>query len=151
MCSSDLNVELLDLSFRLVDTAGLDNTKATTKSASLDSLIQRQTQLAIEQSDALIFIVDGKEGVTPFDHDVAKLLRRAGKPIILAVNKADTRASEATIDEAVRLGFGEPVALSAAHGTGTQDLYEALAAIAPDDAFAKPVEPEDDEIGRAHV
>jgi GTP-binding protein len=138
-------VDLLDLSFTLVDTAGLDSTKAGTKAPTLDALIQKQTALAIEQSDALIFIVDGKEGITPFDHDVAKLLRRAGKPIILAVNKADTRASDATIDEAVRLGFGEPVALSAAHGTGTQDLYEALAAIAPDDAFAKPVEPAEDE------
>lgn len=130
--------QLLDIDFQLVDTAGLDNTKASVKAAALDALIQKQTVIAIEQSDALIFVVDGKDGITPYDHDVAKLLRRAGKPIILAVNKSDTRAAEVTFEEAARLGFGEPVALSAAHGTGTQDLYEALAAIAPDQAFVRP-------------
>ena len=140
-------VQLLDLDFQLLDTAGLDNTKASVKSTALDSLIQRQTFIAIEQSDALIFIVDGKDGITPFDHDVAKLLRRAGKPIILAVNKSDTKAADATFDDARTLGFGEPVALSAAHGTGTQDLYEALAEIAPDSAFVRPPVVEDDEDG----
>lgn len=142
-------VQLLDLDFQLVDTAGLDNTKASVRSAALDSLIQRQTFIAIEQSDALIFIVDGKDGITPFDHDVAKLLRRAGKPIILAVNKSDTKAADATFDDARTLGFGEPVALSAAHGTGTQDLYEALAEIAPDSAFVRPPVVDENDEGEA--
>jgi GTP-binding protein len=62
------------------------------------------------------------------------MLRRAGKPIVLAVNKCDTRAAEAGLAEAERLGFGEPVALSAAHGTGLDELYRALIAVAPEDA-----------------
>ena len=123
-------VQLLDLSFKLIDTAGLDDAKST----DLNALVQKQTIIAIENADVLIFVIDGKDGVTPFDHDVARLLRRAGKPIVLAVNKSDTRAADATFDEAMRLGFGEPVALSAAHGTGLQDLYQALVEVAPDDA-----------------
>ena len=123
-------VRLLDLHFRLIDTAGLDDSKV----GDLGTKIQKQTLIAIENADVLIFVVDGKDGVTPFDHDVAKLLRRAGKPIVLAVNKSDTRASESTFDEATRLGFGEPVALSAAHGTGMQDLYQSLVLVSPVEA-----------------
>lgn len=126
----DGEVQLLDLSFRLLDTAGLDDAKGD----DLGARIQKQTRAAIEQADALIFVIDGREGITAQDKDVAKLLRRAGKPIILAVNKADTSASEATLEEAERFGFGEPLALSAAHGRGLDDLYRALIAIAPADA-----------------
>lgn len=122
--------QLLDLSFRLLDTAGLDDAKDD----DLGARIQKQTIAAIEQADALIFVLDGRDGITPADKDVAKLLRKSGKPIVLAVNKADTRASEATASEAERLGFGEPVAVSAAHGRGLDDLYRALLAIAPDEA-----------------
>lgn len=121
---------ILDLNFRVLDTAGLDDAKAD----GLSERIQKQTRAAIEQADALIFLVDGRDGVTGFDHEVAKLLRRANKPVILAVNKCDTREAAHTIVEASRLGFGEPVELSAAHGRGIDELYHALNAIAPDDA-----------------
>ncbi len=126
----DGDVQLLDLAFRLLDTAGLDDVK----SDDLGARIQKQTRAAIEQADALIFVIDGREGITGQDKDVAKLLRRSGKPIIFAVNKSDTRASEATFVEAERMGFGEPVAISAAHGRGLDDLYRALIAIAPAEA-----------------
>ncbi|MDZ4739832.1 MAG: ribosome biogenesis GTPase Der [Alphaproteobacteria bacterium] len=129
---------LLDLAFRVLDTAGLDDEKGD----DLSARIQKQTMDAIRNADALIFVIDGRDGVTPFDQEVAGLLRRGGKPIVLAVNKADTRASEATINEASRLGFGEPVALSAAHGTGLPELYEALIAIAPDDSRLPDVDEE---------
>ena len=129
---------LLDLAFRVLDTAGLDDEKGD----DLSARIQKQTMDAIRNADALIFVIDGRDGVTPFDQEVAGLLRRGGKPIVLAVNKADTRASETTINEASRLGFGEPVALSAAHGTGLPELYEALIAIAPDDARLPDVDEE---------
>ncbi len=129
---------LLDLAFRVLDTAGLDDEKGD----DLSARIQKQTMDAIRNADALIFVIDGRDGVTPFDQEVASLLRRGGKPIVLAVNKADTRASETTINEASRLGFGEPVALSAAHGTGLPELYEALIAIAPDDARLPDVDEE---------
>jgi GTP-binding protein len=126
----DGEVQLLDLAFRLLDTAGLDDVK----SDDLGARIQKQTRTAIDQADALIFVIDGREGITGQDKDVAKLLRRSGKPIIFAVNKSDTRASEATFVEAERMGFGEPVAISAAHGRGLDDLYRALIAIAPAEA-----------------
>ena len=121
---------ILDLNFRVLDTAGLDDAKAD----GLSERIQKQTRAAIDQADALIFLVDGREGVTGFDHEVANLLRRANKPVILAVNKCDTREAVHTISEASRLGFGEPVELSAAHGRGIDELYHALNAIAPDEA-----------------
>ncbi len=121
--------EAKHLGFKVLDTAGLDDAK----SDGLAERIQKQTRAAIEHADALIFLLDGRDGVTPFDHEVAKLLRRAGKPIVLAVNKCDTNASKATIAEAERLGFGEPVELSAAHGTGIEDLYRALMVFAPAD------------------
>jgi GTP-binding protein len=124
-------VQMLDLGFRVLDTAGLDDAKAD----GLSERIQKQTRAAIEQADALIFLIDGRDGVTPYDQDIAKLLRRAGKPIVLAINKSDVRAAEAAAAEAARLGFGEPIELSAAHGRGFDELYRALTAIAPREAF----------------
>ena len=124
--------EAKHLGIRVLDTAGLDDAK----SDGLAERIQKQTRGAIEQADALVFLIDGRDGVTPFDQQVAQLLRRAGKPIVLAVNKCDTTASKATIAEAERLGFGEAVELSAAHGTGIEDLYRALMALAPDELRA---------------
>ena len=133
------DVQMLDLAFRVLDTAGLDDAKAD----GLSERIQKQTRAAIEQADALIFLIDGRDGVTPFDRDIAKLLRRAGKPIVLAVNKSDTREAAVTAIEAERLGFGEPVELSSAHGRGLDDLYRALIAIAP--VEARDADDEDEE------
>jgi GTPase len=133
--------QLLDLGFRVLDTAGLDDAQTD----GLADRIQTQTRAAIEQSDALIFLIDGRDGLTPFDHDVAKLLRRAGKPIVLAVNKCDRREAEATIAAAERLGFGEPVELSAAHNRGLDELYRALIAIAPKEARTADEEDEETE------
>jgi GTP-binding protein len=115
-------VDLLDLSFDLLDTAGIDNSP----SDDLGTKIREQTLLAIENADVIFFVIDGRDGVTPVDRDIARQLRRGGKPIIVLVNKSDTNASLASLEPAERLGFGEPVAVSAAHGTGLQDLYEAL-------------------------
>jgi GTP-binding protein len=126
----EAQVKLLDLSFRLLDTAGLDDGKDN----NLGARIQKQTVAAIEQADVLLFVIDGRDGITAGDRDVAQLLRKSGKPIILAVNKSDTREAVATASAAERFGFGEPVELSAAHGRGLDDLYRALVAIAPDDA-----------------
>jgi len=115
-------VDLLDLSFDLLDTAGIDNSP----SDDLGTKIREHTLLAIENADVILFVIDGRDGVTPVDRDIARQLRRGGKPIIVLVNKSDTNASLASLEPAERLGFGEPVAVSAAHGTGLQDLYEAL-------------------------
>jgi GTP-binding protein len=132
---------ILDLNFRLLDTAGLDDAKAD----GLSERIQKQTRAAIDQADVLLFLVDGRDGVTGFDHEIANLLRRANKPVILAVNKCDTREAVQTIAEASRLGFGEPVELSAAHARGIDELYHALIAVAPDGARDDDEEPEEED------
>jgi GTP-binding protein len=136
----EADVNLYNLGFRLLDTAGLDDVKA----GDLSDRIQKQTRIAIEQADALIFLIDGRDGVTPHDQELARMLRRAGKPIVLAVNKCDARASELGITEAARLGFGEPVEISATHGTGVGDLCRALIAIAPEEAIGTDENDEDD-------
>ena len=127
----DAAVNLQGLSFRLMDTAGID----IKPSDDLGALIRTQTLQAIAQADVILFVIDGREGITPFDREIARQLRRGGKPILLVVNKADTRASEATIDIAESLGFGEAVAVSAAHGTGLGELHDALRPHAPADAL----------------
>ena len=127
----DAAVNLQGLSFRLMDTAGID----IKPSDDLGALIRTQTLQAIAQADVILFVVDGREGITPFDREIARQLRRGGKPILLVVNKADTRASEATVDIAESLGFGEAVAVSAAHGTGLGELHDALLPHAPADAL----------------
>ena len=124
-------VNLQGLSFRLLDTAGID----IKPSDDLGALIRTQTLQAIAQADVILFVIDGREGITPFDREIARQLRRGGKPILLVVNKADTRASEATVDVAESLGFGEAVAVSAAHGTGLGELHDALRPHAPADAL----------------
>ena len=127
----DAAVNLQGLSFRLMDTAGID----IKPSDDLGALIRTQTLQAIAQADVILFVIDGREGITPFDREIARQLRRGGKPILLVVNKADTRASEATVDIADSLGFGEAVAVSAAHGTGLGELHDALLPHAPADAL----------------
>ncbi|MFN8949468.1 MAG: ribosome biogenesis GTPase Der [Alphaproteobacteria bacterium] len=127
----DAAVNLQGLSFRLMDTAGID----IKPSDDLGALIRTQTLQAIAQADVILFVIDGREGITPFDREIARQLRRGGKPILLVVNKADTRASEATVDIAESLGFGEAVAVSAAHGTGLGELHDALLPPAPADAL----------------
>jgi len=127
----DAAVNLQGLSFRLMDTAGID----IKPSDDLGALIRTQTLQAIAQADVILFVIDGREGITPFDREIARQLRRGGKPILLVVNKADTRASEATVDVADSLGFGEAVAVSAAHGTGLGELHDALLPHAPADAL----------------
>jgi GTP-binding protein len=116
-----------DLTFTIVDTAGLDE-------AAPDSLIgraQAQTEAAIAQADALLFLTDARAGLTPLDRAFAALVRKAGKPTILVANKSEGRLGEAGSLEAYELGLGDPVALSAEHGEGLSDLYDALRAVLP--------------------
>ncbi|MFT3809026.1 MAG: ribosome biogenesis GTPase Der [Micropepsaceae bacterium] len=123
------------LEFTVVDTAGMDDGG----DAALDKRIQKQTQRAIELADVILFMVDARAGVTPHDRDIAHLLRRSGKPVIVAANKAESQASLSGVGEAHALGLGEPIALSAEHGEGMSELYDALAPFGPE------LEDEDDE------
>jgi GTPase len=117
-----------DLSFTIIDTAGLE----TGAPATLAGRMRAQTEAAIAEADAIFFMIDARAGVMPDDRAFASLLRRADKPLILIVNKAEGRAGAAGAQEAFDLGFGEPVALSAEHGEGLSDLYAALREALPD-------------------
>ena len=112
-----------DLSFTVIDTAGLEEAAAET----LTGRMQAQTEAAIAAADAVLFLIDARAGVTPIDHVFADLVRKSGKPAILVANKSEGRAGEAGAYEAYALGLGEPVAISAEHGEGLADLYDALA------------------------
>jgi GTP-binding protein len=116
-----------DLDLELIDTAGFEDIGGE----SLQARMQAQTELAIDEADLSILVIDAREGLTPLDRIFADILRRRGKPVVLAANKAEGRAGEAGALEAYGLGLGEPVQVSAAHGEGMSDLYDALAALAP--------------------
>lgn len=116
-----------DLSFTAIDTAGLDSGGRET----LTGRMREQTQAAIAAADAVVFVVDARAGLMPADETFADLVRRAGKPIVVVANKSEGRRGEAAASEAYALGFGDPVAISAEHGEGMSDLYDALRAIMP--------------------
>ncbi len=114
-----------DLDLELIDTAGFEDVD----DESLQARMRTQTELAVDEADVALFVVDAREGVTPLDRIFAEVLRRHAKPVILAANKAEGRAAESGIGEAYALGFGEPLAISAEHGEGMSDLYDVLAAL----------------------
>ena len=94
--------------------------------------VQNQAQLAIEEADAIIFVVDGKEGLTAADQELAEVLRHNTKPIFVAVNKAESQERQLNAAEFWVLGLGEPVPISAYHGIGVGDLLDELVAVLPD-------------------
>jgi GTP-binding protein len=117
-----------DLNFTIIDTAGLEGGGVET----LSGRMRAQTEAAIEDADAIFFVVDARVGVTPEDRHFASLARRAGKPLILVANKAEGKAGEAGAYDAFALGLGDPVPLSAEHGDGFAELYSALLAALPE-------------------
>lgn len=117
-----------DIDLELIDTAGFENVTDD----SLEARMRLQTETAIEEADVALFVIDAREGVTPMDKVFAELLRKHDKPVILAANKAESKASEAGVNEAFGLGLGEPVAISAEHGEGMADLYQSLLAVWPE-------------------
>jgi GTPase len=117
-----------DLTFNIIDTAGLEEAKPE----SLSGRMRAQTEAAIAAADAVFFLVDARAGVMPADRVFAELLRRSGKPTILVANKTEGRAAAAGALEAYDLGLGEPVAISAEHGEGLADLYDAVRATFPE-------------------
>jgi GTPase len=124
-----------DLSFGVIDTAGFDETEAR----SLTARMRMQTEAAIGEADVVLFLMDARAGVTPVDRAFADLVRKSGKPVLLAANKAEGKAAQGAL-EGFELGLGEPVAISAEHAEGLVDLRDALVEILPaaGDADAKP-------------
>jgi GTPase len=122
-------VRLGDLRFRIIDTAGLEEADE----ASLPGRMRAQTEAAIGDADAILFVVDARSGVLPADRPFAELVRRSGRPVILIANKAEGGTGLAGAYDAFTLGLGDPVPMSAEHGEGLGDLHDALAAVLPED------------------
>jgi GTPase len=116
-----------DLAFTVVDTAGLQDTSP----ASLSGRMLAHTKAAISSCDVILFVIDARAGPTPDDRAFADLVRRLQKPTILIANKDEGGAGQAGALESYSLGLGEPILLSAEHGEGLGDLYEALRAALP--------------------
>jgi GTP-binding protein len=113
---------LLDLAFRVIDTAGLEEAF----DESLEARMRAQTEQAVAGADLALFVIDARAGVTPLDRHFAAWLRRAPTPVLVVANKCEGRAAEAGLAEAHGLGLGAPLALSAEHALGLGDLHEAI-------------------------
>jgi GTP-binding protein len=113
---------LLGLEFRVMDTAGYEDEDPHT----LPGRMRQQTEAAVKASDVALFLIDGREGLTPLDEEIARWLRAGATPVIVAANKAEGNAGESGRLEAFALGLGEPIAISAEHGEGIVDLFESL-------------------------
>jgi GTP-binding protein len=107
--------------FIVIDTGGFEPEKPT----GIVAMMARQTQAAVAEADAVIFVVDGRAGVSGQDHDIARYLRSVGKHVLLAANKAEGMSESPALAEFHELGIGEPLPISAAHGQGIRSLVEA--------------------------
>ncbi|PLK72471.1 ribosome biogenesis GTPase Der [Rhizobium sp. TH135] len=137
------DAKLVDLRFTIIDTAGLEEAGPET----LQGRMRAQTEMAIDEADLTLFVVDAKFGLTPVDQTLAEMLRRRGRPVVLVANKSEARGSDAGFYDAYTLGLGEPVPISAEHGQGMIDLRDAIVeAIGEDRAF-----PEEEDVAETDV
>ncbi|MCT3599352.1 ribosome biogenesis GTPase Der, partial [Levilactobacillus brevis] len=129
--------EWLGTEFRMIDTGGIDMGDEP-----FLTQITQQAEIAIDEADVIVFIVSAPEGITDADEKVAKILYRADKPVILAVNKADNPEVRESIYDFYSLGFGDPYPVSGVHGLGLGDLLDAVVKEFPEKDGA----PKDDSI-----
>jgi GTPase len=122
-----------DIAFTVIDTAGLEQSAPE----SLSGRMRAQTEAAIEQADAVFFMIDARTGPIPADHAFADVARKSGKPIILVANKSEGTSGETGRLEAYALGLGEPIPISAEHDEGMSDLFDALRAVLPEHGNAE--------------
>ncbi|MEM8917614.1 MAG: ribosome biogenesis GTPase Der [Pseudomonadota bacterium] len=113
---------LLGLDFNIIDTAGYEDEDAR----SLPGRMRKQTEMAVADAELALFVIDGRAGLTPLDEEIARWLRSSKTPVVLIVNKAEGKAAESGILESYSLGFGDPIPLSAEHGEGVADLFQAM-------------------------
>ncbi|HAT4303121.1 TPA: ribosome biogenesis GTPase Der [Clostridium perfringens] len=128
--------EWLNRKFTMIDTGGIE-------SESSDIIVKqmrRQAQIAIEMADVIVFVVDGKEGLTAADQEVAQMLRKSKKPVVLVVNKIDRLALEENSYEFYNLGIGDPITISASQGLGLGDMLDEVVKY-----FNDPSEDEEDD------
>ncbi|MFP5454552.1 MAG: ribosome biogenesis GTPase Der, partial [Alphaproteobacteria bacterium] len=116
------DASLLGMEFKIVDTAGFETDDPET----LPGRMRAQTQAAVDEADVALFMIDARAGLTPLDEQIANWLRVSDTPVIVIANKAEGKAAEHGIYESFGLGLGEPVPLSAEHGEGIVDLFDAL-------------------------
>ena len=120
----EADAQLFDLSFRVIDTAGLEDAF----DHSLEARMRQQTERAVAQADLAVMIVDARAGITPLDEHFARWLRRSKTPIVLVANKCEGRQADVNRLQGYSLGLGEPVPYSAEHGLGASDLYDGISA-----------------------
>ncbi|NQV47817.1 MAG: ribosome biogenesis GTPase Der [Rhodospirillaceae bacterium] len=113
---------IADISFTIIDTAGLEEAE----DESLQGRMREQTERAISESDVALMLIDARAGVTPMDNHFANWIRQKNLPVILLANKCESQAATSGLAEAYRLGLGEPMAFSAEHGQGLDELYDVL-------------------------
>jgi len=113
--------------FSLVDTGGLEPDPRS----GLARAVQAQARTAVAEADVNVFLTDARDGVTPFDREIANTLRRAGKPVVLVVNKVDSAGLEAAAAEFYELGLGDPFPISAYHGRGIAELLDRVVSLLP--------------------
>ena len=128
-----------DLEFTIIDTAGLDEGAK----GSLTARMQEQTETAIGLADALMFVFDARIGLTPNDRAFADFARRANKPVVLVANKSEGKHGELGAMESYALGLGDPIQISAEHGEGLSDLYDALRVLMPEPVEAEEFDDDD--------
>ncbi len=119
--------------FRLVDTGGIGLDEVP-----LADALAAQAQRGISRADVLIFLVDAKAGLTPLDREIADMLRRAGKPVVVGANKIDSPSELSRAGEFYALGLGDPLPVSALHGLGTGDLLDRVVALLPERGDLQP-------------
>jgi GTP-binding protein len=118
-----------------IDTGGLD----PGSEEPLIEAVRRHVMVAVEEADVVVFVVDARDGTTALDLEIARILRRSGRPIVVAANKIEGgRGQEAAAAEFFGLGFGDPVPISAEHGRGVAELLEVVRARAPQTSEAEP-------------
>jgi GTP-binding protein len=133
---------LLGLDFRIIDTAGFEDEDPQT----LPGRMRQQTEAAVRDADAALFLIDARDGVTPLDEEIGRWLRAETTPVVVVANKAEGRAGQEGAYDAYRLGLGDPVVISAEHGEGVADLFDALRPHVEHDHF----EADPDEDGGEH-
>ncbi|NNU16622.1 ribosome biogenesis GTPase Der [Parvularcula sp. ZS-1/3] len=117
----DLDIQFGDFDVRLMDTAGLEDAA----DGSLQARMRQGTERAVAEADVAFFMVDARSGLTAQDRNLAEILRQSPTPVVLVANKTEGRGEEGAY-EAYELGLGDPVAISAEHGEGMADLYQAM-------------------------
>ncbi|MBQ1867803.1 ribosome biogenesis GTPase Der, partial [Selenomonas sp.] len=139
-----LDAEWLNHEFTMIDTGGIEFDESNHILKSMRS----QAEIAMEEADVILFLVDGRAGLTTSDEEVAKILRNTKKPVILGVNKIDSPQLEMNIYEFYNLGLGDPIPLSATNVMNLGDLLDAIVAAFPEEV---PEEKDEDEISIAVI